>query len=81
MGRSVMTIPLAAQYFLAVLFVLALSSAFTVMVLNLHNRGDLGEEVPMWMRKLIMNWLAKITGMADLVEINQRKHKATSTKV
>ena len=71
----------AAMYFLAVLVVLAASTVFTVIVLNSHHRGDLGEEVPPWMRKVVLQWLACLVGQYYLVEINQKKHKVSSNKV
>ncbi|ELU04270.1 hypothetical protein CAPTEDRAFT_194559 [Capitella teleta] len=75
------SVPLISTYFLAVLLVLAASTVFTVVVLNLHHRGDLGEEVPNWLRKVLLEWLARCVAMRDLVEINQKKHRLASNKI
>lgn len=65
---------LSAQYFLAILLLLALSTVVTVIILNFHHRGDLGETVPKWMEIVILGYMAKLVGMSSIVEYNKKKH-------
>ncbi|ELT98376.1 hypothetical protein CAPTEDRAFT_62896, partial [Capitella teleta] len=63
MPAQSLVIPIISWYFLGIIFILSLSSALTVIILNFHHRGDLREEVPAWMKVVILEWLAATVGM------------------
>ena len=64
-----------AQYFAANILILAMSTALTVLVLNVHHRGSLGKPVPAMVQLVVLDWLAKILGMGKCVS---GKNKITS---
>ena len=53
----------------------------TVIILNFHHRGDLREEVPKWMRVVVLEWLACIVGMSKIVEMNKVRNKIAMQEV
>lgn len=64
----------SAQYFAAVIIILALSTAITVIILNIHCRGAHKIDVPRWMRILVLHWFARIVCMQSFVDANMEKN-------
>ena len=60
------------MYFGAAIAILAMSSCFTVAVLNLHHRGDNGDRVPAILRSVVLGCLARMLCMKDLVDNNTK---------
>ena len=58
----------AAKYFGAV--IIMLSTATTVLIINSYFRGILGNEVPPFLRKLVLNWIARFVGLKRIVDDN-----------
>lgn len=52
------TVPLIGQYFGATIALVSLSCAMTVFILNLHFKGSTGKTVPLWVRKLVLEYMA-----------------------
>ena len=48
------------QFFGATIFLLSMSSAMTVIIMKLHFSGEHGHQVPPWLRRLVIVWLARI---------------------
>ena len=57
----------AAQYFGANIVLLSISTALTVLVLNIHHRGSRGNPVPAMVQMVVLDWLARILGMGKCV--------------
>lgn len=53
----------------------------TVIILNYHHRGDLREEVPEWMKLVILKWMASLVGMTKIVETNKVRNKIAMQEV
>ena len=49
---------------------LATSTAVTVLVINVHYRGVFGNQVPPIIRTVILNWLARLMGLKQRVDMN-----------
>ncbi|ELT98375.1 hypothetical protein CAPTEDRAFT_123873, partial [Capitella teleta] len=77
MPAQSLVIPLISQYFLTILLLLALSTVVTVIILNFHHRGDLGETVPHWMEVYIIGYLGRLVGMKKIVDYNKNKFKSS----
>ncbi len=60
----------AGEYFAAVIILLALSTAMTVIVLNFKHRGVFGGKVPRLVHVLILNGLASALCLRDVVDRN-----------
>ena len=58
------------SYFGATIVLLAISTALTVVVLNIHHRGTFGNKVPKWLRTIVLDWLALPMLLKDKVEHN-----------
>ena len=56
-----------AQFFGANILLLAVSTAMTVLVLNVHHRGSLGNPVPAVVQLVVLNWLARMLGLRKFV--------------
>ena len=56
-----------AQYFGANIVLISISTALTVLVLNIHHRGSRGNPVPAMVQKVVLDWLARILGMGKCV--------------
>ena len=65
-----------AQYFGATILLIATSTALTVLVLNVHHRGSLGNPVPPVVELVVLNWLAKILRIGKWAE-NRRQTSST----
>ena len=50
------------------IILLALSTALTVVILNLHCRGNYKIHVPRWVRILVLHWFARMVCMKSLVD-------------
>jgi hypothetical protein len=51
------------QFFGTTIFLLSLSSAMTVVIMKLHFSGEHGDRVPAWLRKMVLDWLARFVCM------------------
>ena len=47
-----------------------MSTAWTVVILNIHHRGAFGNKVPNWIREVVLNWLASIMLLKNKVNHN-----------
>ena len=56
-----------AQFVGATIVVLALTTITNVLVMNAHFRGLRGHRPPAWLRKLFLDWLARIVCMRKVV--------------
>ena len=56
---------------------MALSMAFTVVILNIHHRGSHKRLVSSWIRTLVLDWIATIVMLKHIV----RRHDTAKTKV
>ncbi|XP_077998372.1 neuronal acetylcholine receptor subunit alpha-10-like [Glandiceps talaboti] len=64
MPRSSEEIPLIGQYYAATMFLISLSTAMNVAVLNVNERGSVsGRPVPHWIRVFVLKYLACIVLM------------------
>ena len=67
-----------AQYFGATIVLLAISTSLTVLVLNVHHRGSLGNPVPSIVKLVVLNWLAKMLGLGKRIsDKGKREHNIT----
>ena len=53
---------------------MALSTGFTVIILNIHHSGAYNKPVPTWLRKLVLDWLAKVLVLRDVIVRNESVH-------
>ena len=60
----------SGSYFGATIILLAMSTAWTVVILNIHHRGAFRNKVPTWIRKVVLNWLASIMLLKNKVDHN-----------
>ncbi|XP_013388519.1 neuronal acetylcholine receptor subunit alpha-9 isoform X2 [Lingula anatina] len=74
-------VPLIGEYFGAAIALLSVSTALTVIVLNLHFRGSHNNEVPYWMRKVVLEYMAKLLFMTETVKRNVSSPKKEETRV
>ena len=58
-----MSISSTGQFFGATIFLFALSTAMTVVIMKLHFSGEHGNHVPRWLRKLVLVYLARVVRM------------------
>ena len=58
---------MAGQYFGATVIIMALSTAFTVVILNIHHSGAYKKQVPPWIRTLVLEWLATLVLLKHVV--------------
>ncbi|XP_038059789.1 neuronal acetylcholine receptor subunit alpha-10-like [Patiria miniata] len=57
-------LPLISEYYLIIMFLIAISTAMNICVLNIFHRGEDGtREVPGWLRTLVLKYMAKIMCM------------------
>ncbi len=47
-----------------------MSTALTVVILNIHYRGLFGNRVPNWIRKVVLDWLASLLLLKGKVDEN-----------
>ena len=66
----IILILVSGSYFGATIILLAMSTALTVVILNIHHRGAFGNKVPKWIRTVVLNWLASVMLLKDKVEDN-----------
>ncbi|XP_068600523.1 neuronal acetylcholine receptor subunit alpha-7-like [Brachionichthys hirsutus] len=52
------SVPLIAQYFAAIMVIVALSVIATVLVLRCHHHDPDGSKMPEWIRVILLNWCA-----------------------
>nr|ALR88678.1 acetylcholine receptor neuronal subunit alpha 9/10-like 103 [Saccoglossus kowalevskii] len=66
MPRTSDEIPLIGQYYAATMFLISISTAMNVAVLNVNERGALGVfEVPRWIRIVVLKYMATLVFMSD----------------
>ena len=70
-----------AQYFGANIVLLAISTSLTVIVLNVHHRGSLGNPVPPLVRLVVLDWLAKMLGLRKRMRKHNKKQVSDATTV
>ena len=58
-----------------------MSTVITVIILNFHHRGDLGETVPHWMEVVVLDYMSRAVGLHGIVEYNRKKHKDSMVSV
>ena len=63
-----------AQYFGANIVLLSISTALTVLVLNIHHRGSRGNPVPAMVQMVVLDWLARILGMVKCVHGKNKRN-------
>lgn len=59
---------------------LAISTILTVININIYNRGTFGNRVPACIRKVVLDWLARLLCLKETVDSNlsqQNGHKQT----
>ncbi|XP_071800767.1 neuronal acetylcholine receptor subunit alpha-10-like isoform X1 [Asterias amurensis] len=57
-------LPLISEYYLSIMFLIAISTAMNITVLNIFHRGEDGSvEVPQWLRTLVLKYMARIMCM------------------
>ena len=61
---------ITAQYFGATIMMLATSTAVTVVIINVHYRGVFGNDVPIIVRKIVLEWLSRPMCLKGLVDEN-----------
>ena len=69
------------MYFGTSVVVLSLSTAFTVILLNLHYRGQFGTNVPGWIRTLVLGCLANLMGLRETVNANVTSKEAKASSI
>ncbi|XP_070561881.1 neuronal acetylcholine receptor subunit alpha-10-like isoform X3 [Ptychodera flava] len=78
MPRSSKEIPLIGQYYAATMFLISLSTAMNVAVLNVNERGAMGTyPVPPWVRTVVLKYLACMVFMNNCVKDRNRRGTAT----
>ncbi|XP_071494110.1 neuronal acetylcholine receptor subunit alpha-10-like [Diadema antillarum] len=61
MPRTSEEVPLIGQYYAATMFLISLSTAMNVLVLNVNQRGKIeGQDVPRWLRIIALDYAAKL---------------------
>ena len=70
-----------AQYFGATIFLLSISTALTVLVLNVHHRGSLGNPVPPVVQLVVLDWLAKILRVGQWGKNKRQSNSAKMVRV
>ena len=70
-----------AQYFGANIVLLAISTSLTVIVLNVHHRGSLGNPVPPLVRLVVLDWLAKMLGLRKRIRKHNKKQVSDANTV
>ena len=61
---------IVAQYFGATIMMLASSTGVTVVLINVHYRGVFGNQVPVVVRTLVLDWLARLMCLKEIVDNN-----------
>ncbi|XP_022094794.1 neuronal acetylcholine receptor subunit alpha-10-like [Acanthaster planci] len=57
-------LPLISEYYLIIMFLIAISTAMNITVLNIFHRGEDGtRQVPSWLRTLVLKYVAKVMCM------------------
>ena len=70
-----------AQYFGANIMLLSISTALTVLVLNIHHRGSRGNPVPAMVQRVVLDWLARILGMGKCVPGKNKRNPNSANSV
>ncbi|CAL4133686.1 unnamed protein product, partial [Meganyctiphanes norvegica] len=52
--------PLISLYYGVTIFLVSFASGMSVLTLNIHHRGIRGTEVPKFVKKLVLGWVAKL---------------------
>ena len=68
---------IVGQYFGATVIIMALSTAFTVVILNIHHSSSYKKQVPPWIRTLVLEWIATLVLLKHVVI----RHDTVKTKV
>ncbi|XP_072178142.1 uncharacterized protein [Diadema setosum] len=80
--RTSDSMPLITEYYIIIMVLIAVSTAMNVAVLNIFHRGESGKrEVPEWLRKLVLNYTARVLCMGFVVKYwkemtSERKRRA-----
>ena len=69
------------QYFEATIVLLALSTALTVVIINIHHRGKFNNQVPFWIRKLVLDWLARPLRLKATVDAHLTEAKSNKVEL
>ncbi len=69
------------MYFGTSVLLLSLSTALTVVVLNLHYRGQLGRAPPRWVRGLVLRCLGSALGLRGTIDSNLEVRSGSRPKV
>ena len=64
-------LPLLGIYYAITICIVSLSTAMTVVTLNINNKGLRGQEVPKLAKKIFLKYIAKVLGIK--LEINASK--------
>ena len=60
---------------------LAISTSLTVLVLNVHHRGSLGNPVPQLVQLVVLDWLSRMLGLGKRVPDKHNIQPNTTKKV
>ena len=71
----------SAQYFGAVIILMAMSTAMTVVIVNIYHRGILGQNISPFMRFLVFNILARAVFMKETVDKQLHKDGKKDNKI
>ncbi|GFS05177.1 neuronal acetylcholine receptor subunit alpha-9-II [Elysia marginata] len=53
------------------MLLVSLSTLLTVLVLNVHHKGNLNKPVPLWVRRLVLNFLGKLVRVQEFQNKDQ----------
>ena len=60
----------SGQYFAATIVLLSMSTALTVVILNIFHRGEYGKEVPGWIKTLVLDYLGRVLLLNRTIKTN-----------
>ncbi|XP_013380777.1 neuronal acetylcholine receptor subunit alpha-9 isoform X1 [Lingula anatina] len=61
-------VPVLSVYLVTVLVLLCISTITSIMVTNIHFRGERGQSVPYWMQKVFLGFVATVIGKKKTVK-------------
>ena len=80
--KTVLCFPIAGKFVGGAVFFLSFSTMVAVVLVNIHFRGDRGQKVPEWLKKLVLVWIAKLVCVRNDVRImNGAQVSHLSTKI
>lgn len=71
--------PILGQYYFAIILEIGASVVVTTTILNFYHRTN--RRMPVWMKKLVMEWLAALVMLTDTPEKRKIMHRKSTRKI